>query len=508
MGSRFAATGSRRLATTSSLPEEESMQHLRLFLLAPLLAACGQTEDAPPPAPDASAESSTDAASDTVQPIDGSSDALDASDAPAFKGWSSAYGTLGSPQPLVAAMDPAGGVLVAVDLQPNESVDFGGGGTGGRAVVGKLGPTGTFAFQKGYATDPSSSAYVFSVATDALGASYVVGQFQGTIDFGGGPVAAGPAITPFVVKYDPTGKHVFTKTFTSNQQVGAQAIAIDPAGGFYVGYVGGGLIDFGGGVRTVNSGSIAIVRYDASGTWLWDKVLPGGGNAGVTGLTLDNAGNPIFAGHVGGAVDFGAGPLPFVGGSTDVVVAKLGKAAGALTWAKTFGTVGDELPTGIVHDPTDDGFVLVGTYPNTIDFGKGPLPSAGMRDVFVARFDSASPPTTKWSTRYGAADTDIARGVALDSKGALHVTGDIGSAVDFGGGLIGGTGSMFHLQLTSQGAYVAAKIFGGSGQGSAVATGPGDRLLLAGTFAGSSNFGFGPINAPSQRTAVYVAVTP
>src|SRR5204862_6697470 len=73
----------------------------------------------------------------------------------------------------------------------------------------------------------------------------------------------------------------------------------------------------------------------------------------------------------------------------------------------------------------------VGDFQGTIDFGSGPISSAGGYDAFVAKYNSQG--TLLWVKRLGALGDETARGVAIDSQGNIVVVGSFCSSVDFGG---------------------------------------------------------------------------
>jgi len=68
----------------------------------------------------------------------------------------------------------------------------------------------------------------------------------------------------------------------------------------------------------------------------------------------------------------------------------------------------------------------------TVDFGGGNLVSAGGWDIFVAKYDPAG--THLWSQRFGDTEDDHGESVATDASGNVFVTGDFFETVDVGGG--------------------------------------------------------------------------
>jgi hypothetical protein len=88
----------------------------------------------------------------------------------------------------------------------------------------------------------------------------------------------------------------------------------------------------------------------------------------------------FLAGNVNGSVDLGGGELVSAGGD-DVLVASF-DAAGDYRWAKLSGDGDDQDALGLSVDPAGH-VIVIGEFKSTVDFGCGPLVSAGGSDAFV-----------------------------------------------------------------------------------------------------------------------------
>ena len=90
---------------------------------------------------------------------------------------------------------------------------------------------------------------------------------------------------------------------------------------------------------------------------------------------------PFFAASFNGSINLGAGALASMG-KNDVLVAKLSNV-GAVVWNRRYGDANDQNPGGVgvtlAGEPS-----LAGWAQGTIDFGTGPLTSAGGYDIFIA----------------------------------------------------------------------------------------------------------------------------
>jgi hypothetical protein len=102
---------------------------------------------------------------------------------------------------------------------------------------------------------------------------------------------------------------------------------------------------------------------------------------------------------------------------------------GATRWSRSFGGPASDYGAAIGADGEGNVFVT-GTFEKTIDFGRGPLQSAGRSDIFVAKLGPNGVPS--WSRRFGSADRDSVSALAVAEAGLVAVTGPISGPLDFG----------------------------------------------------------------------------
>ncbi|MFS8067605.1 MAG: SBBP repeat-containing protein, partial [Byssovorax sp.] len=349
---------------------------------------------------------------------------------------------------------------------------------------------GTFSWAKRFGD--SSDQEARSIAVDAIGNVLLTGYVKGSIDFGGGPLNGGVG-DAWVAKLDPGGGHLWSNRFGGSSVQSGQSIATDSAGNVFItGYFNGDG-DFGGGVFvSTGPADVFIAKLGADGTHLWSKSFGGEGIESSQGLAVDSAGNVVITGHFSGSVDFGGGVLTSAG-NQDVFVVKL-SADGTHLWSKRFGDPSNQGGQGVAVDGA--GNVLLTSYFNgTIDFGGGPLASAGNKDVFVAKLDPGG--AHLWSKRFGDADVQYARSVAVDSAGNVIITGNFNGTIDFGGSsfVSGGGGDIFLAKLDANGAHVWSKAFGDANvqDTTSVAVDASGNMLITGSFLGTVYFGGGPL---------------
>jgi chitodextrinase len=317
--------------------------------------------------------------------------------------------------------------------------------------------TGAFVWQQmmaGQAT--SDSASPTSTTTDTSGNVFVAGSFTGTVDFGLGRVtAASTSSDAYLEKFSSTGVPQWVKTFTDASGTPANtqiatAVAADAAGNVFITGYFAGTTDFGGEPLVANSYDVFIAKYSSSGAYAWAKSFGGSSFDEGVGLAADSGGNVVLLGKYADTIDFGGGPMT-TAGSWDVFLVKF-TGAGALVWQKTMGGTGSDVPMGLALDSAG-GPVISGYFGGSSNFGGGNLTSAGSNDIFVARYNAAG--GFVFAKNYGDASDQRTYGVAVDSSGNIALTGYIFGGVDFGNGTITnpntGAGAPFVAELNANG---------------------------------------------------------
>ena len=415
--------------------------------------------------------------------------------------WSQGFGGDGAGWAI--ATDGAGGVLVTGWF--GGTVDFGGGARTSAGAftsdifVAKYNAVGTHLWSRSFGDTHDDIG--LAIAADGTGNVFVLGRFQGTVDFGGGALTSASAFTSdiFVAKFSAAGTHLWSHGFGDAGLDEGFGVAADGAGNVLVTGSFQGTVDFGGGALISTSGSsdIFVAKFSAAGTHLWSH---GFGDTNLDlgfGVVEDGANNGFVTGYFQGAVDFGGGALTSTSGSTDIFVAKF-SAAGTHLWSRRFGGTEEDIGLAIAAD--EAGNVLVtGFFEDTVDFGGGALTSASAftMDIFVAKYNAAG--THLWSQNFGDTDEDIGLAIAADSSDNVLVTGMFQGTVDFGGGALTSasafTSDIFVAKYNAAGAHLSSQRFGGAGldQGNAIAANGVGDVLVTGFFEDTVDFGGGPL---------------
>jgi hypothetical protein len=330
-----------------------------------------------------------------------------------------------------------------------------------------------------------------SVTAEYPGYIYTVGYFTGTADFNPGVGVANLTAqgsfmnSAYVLKLDTAGNFIWAKHIDANISE-ANSVAVDSIGGVYVTGSFWGTADLDPGMAVYNvvsngDADIFMLHLDSAGSFIWGKSIGGleGFDVGYS-IAIDSLGNVYVTGSYGDTVDFDPGPGVFnltshvgVAGEYDAFLLKL-DFAGDFVWAKVFGgpggvTSGQDLGQSLALDNQGNIFVA-GYFMETADFDPGPGVSnitAGLRDAFIARFDTAG--NFSWARKVGGADAeDYGQSVTVDNAGNVLVVGEFESTVDFdpGPGVVNhtsnGTTDVYVSKFDGSGNFIWVKTIGGA----------------------------------------------
>jgi hypothetical protein len=342
-------------------------------------------------------------------------------------------------------------------------------------------------------------------AVDGSGNLYLTGFFEGTVDFGGGPLTSAGNGDVFVVSFDSTGAHRWSSRFggSSSDDCG-EDVAVDGSGNLYVTGHYSGTLDLGGGPLTsAGHEDIFIASFDPDGTHRWSKRLGGSSSDFGRAAAVDGGGNVYITGSFEGTTDLGGGPLTSAGYS-DVFVASFGPG-GAHRWSRRLGGPSWDYGEGVAADGGGNMYVT-GFFQETADLGGGPLTSAGDEDIFVASFGPGG--AHRWSKRLGSAGSDRGLGAAVDGSGNLYVTGSFEGTMDPGGGPLTSAGheDIFVASFDPHGASRWTRSLGGVGSdgGEGVAAGKDGNLYATGYFRGIMDLGVGSPITSAGDTDIFV----
>ncbi|MBK8258963.1 MAG: hypothetical protein IPK82_40675 [Polyangiaceae bacterium] len=238
--------------------------------------------------------------------------------------WSKRFGAANTDLGQAVAVDSQGNAVLTG--RTDAPLDFGGGALpapgGLDAIVVKFDPLGSFIWNQRYGD--GANQFGSDVATDVQNNVYITGGFEGTVNLGGAGLTAVGAVDVFLAKLQASGAHVWSRRYGgAGAAPSIVALAPGPFGDLLlVGQVDG-TIDFGGGALPPFGGVDSfVVRLDSQGNHAWSKRYGSAGNQYFTGAAVDGLGRLFVGGSFEQTLDFGLGNLTSAGG-LDWFVAKL-----------------------------------------------------------------------------------------------------------------------------------------------------------------------------------------
>jgi hypothetical protein len=212
-----------------------------------------------------------------------------------------------------------------------------------------------------------------------------------------------------------------------------RAAATDNEGNIYVlgGFKGNAQI----GSYTLSSNSNAydyfLAKYDPFGTPIWVKRIGCGSVAEFTesgnSVAIDKEGNVIVTGRFYGSASFGNTTVASAG-LGDVFVAKFRSTDGTHLWVSRAGGTLEDAGFGVEVDRDNNVFV-VGKVTGSANFGTFSVSGPTTNsDLFLAKYNGQSG-QPMWVRKTGnAIKDDVARNVTSDKDGNAYITGYIGGS--------------------------------------------------------------------------------
>ncbi|UQA61582.1 hypothetical protein [Polyangium aurulentum] len=300
------------------------------------------------------------------------------------------------------------------------------------------------------------------IAVTPDGDLVVVGGFAGMIDFGGQPLASTGSADIFVAKLKSTGEHIWSQRFGDANTQRATSVVVDPMGAIYVGGLVFGSVDFGDGVKTsAGSDDAFVAKFDPDGKVIWSKLYGDTASQEVKKLGLMKTNQVVMGGVFGGSFTFNNVSHGSLGGD-DIFVAKL-SSEGFEVNSRRYGGTGVDTLNGLEIDSLD-AVLLTGGFDSTIDLVAGaPLTSAGAMDVFVAKLSPNL--STSWAKRWGDTDAQTGFDVAIGPGDEVMLAGSFKSTLEFGAANVLTTQdpaatNLYLARLSTNGDVSSAQSFG------------------------------------------------
>ena len=344
--------------------------------------------------------------------------------------WSQRYGDADYQNAYNVAVAPGGDIVVAGSF--SSTIDLGGGplttSMGPDIFVARFDGDGAHEWSKrfGGALIDGSSGVIVDTSGDIL----LAGGFQSTVDFGGGGLTSAGSYDIALAKFGGDGTHIWSRRYGGVDGEFAYGIGLDGSGNILMAGTYHDVADFGGGPLPHTSwDDVFVASFDGNGDHQWSN---GFGEVDSDGDGFCTDGEETSPSHAGGGQRDPSSPYDFydVDATGKIDAADIGlvrahynpsgpvppedeiydRSPGDAPWAPgapdnkinamDIGLVRasfndsclalgySQSPSGIAVDAAGSMYVA-GLFRDSLNFGGGPLVSAGGVDAFIAKFDGA-----------------------------------------------------------------------------------------------------------------------
>ncbi|MFN8310464.1 MAG: SBBP repeat-containing protein [Chitinophagales bacterium] len=347
-----------------------------------------------------------------------------------------------------------------------------------------------------------------ALAADASGNVYAAGYFNTSIDFDplhSGTVTgvAAGAADFYVVKFSPSGNVLWAKTFGGSGNDKATGLALDAAGNIFVTGTFEGTADFDPSAATVARSSngdrdIFVLKLSSSGSYVWVQTFGSVDADNGNAIALDHANNVVVTGSFQNTVNFDPVSVHNLTayGYGDVFILKLDNS-GNYVWAGAVGGADyDDAGRGVAIDKANNIFVT-GIYRGDVDLNPGVAVDSfswhSYNDVFLLKLTASG--TYAWARVMGGGSWDEGYAVTTDTFGNVYSTGYFGGSATFNevGPVVltsNGGSNVFIQKWSGAGVMVWAKSLEASGDdiGEAIATDASANIYVTGQYSIVTDF--------------------
>lgn len=340
----------------------------------------------------------------------------------------------------------------------------------------------------------SSIEYGYGVSVDGSGNVYITGGFETSADFGTTKLSAVGSSDIFAAKLNKDGVWQWAKGYGSTSADYGYDIAVDSNGNSYVTGQFYSKVAFGtSSLQSKGSSDPFLLKLDKDGKEVWAKSDGSTSFEQGEGVAVDGSGNVYITGRYYTSMTWGGATTIKSKGSSDAFVAKF-DGTGKLSWLAGGGGSSTEYSYDIAVDGSGNVYVTGAFRTSSTDaeFGTTKLQSQGIYDVFVAKLDNTG--KWSWAASAGGSGSDYGRGVGVDSKGSVYVTGYFYETANFGSTTLKADGTspdIFLMQLNASGKPTGALRMGGtsSDYGRALQVSSKDEIYVGGYFGSTVGFG-------------------
>ena len=400
---------------------------------------------------------------------------------------------------------------------------------GGDAFVTELNSSGTFQWADRWGTPYTDESA--GVGVDAAGNVYALAYTSGTSNASITAATWNSSTATITAANDfAAGQTVVLSGMTPSAYNGSYTILSASASGFTYHLQqnphGSGTAF---GAATVDHSAFDVLKFNPSGSAVWDMSIQGGVSFVPLGedLAVSASGNVFVGGNFHGTVNFypGSGTHYVSSTNTSGFVLKL-NTNGQFGWVSPFmAAAGSSLPNygfceieSIALDGSGN-VIVGGYYYGAVDFDPGrgttilPWTDSGSPG-FITKLSGAG--ALVWAKALESDSNIMVFGLAVDAAGSIYATGGFSGTTDFDTGsgtyslTSAGGSDVFVMKLDSAGNFGWADSFGstGSDTGFGIAVDSAGTIYLDGYYQGTVNFSPDPNNPywltdPGTNTSMF-----
>lgn len=304
----------------------------------------------------------------------------------------------------------------------------------------------------------SDKANGIAIAPD--GSARIVGWTDST-DINGATNANAGGFDAFIARVTAAGALAWVTYIGGSENDLGNEVVVDEAGNAYI--VGDTRSsDLPANTNNHQGGFDAFVtKVDGNGNITWSTYL--GGSGLDNGFDIALNGTAVAVAGVTESTNLqGAGNTSH-GGFNDAFVARLDMTTGNAAWTRYLGGGDEDRALGVAFDSAGDVWATGGTmsddFTGAVNTYKG-----GESDIFVAQLAGASGAVVQ-SRYHGGTFSDTAFAIAIDDADQPHLTGTTDSVNFVGAvnAFLGGSSDAFALKLNADGSVNAMRYLGGTG---------------------------------------------
>ncbi|MCG8575015.1 MAG: hypothetical protein MI810_09050, partial [Flavobacteriales bacterium] len=388
--------------------------------------------------------------------------------------------------------------------------------------VQKLDPDGNLLWVKHFEQISVANSNCQSIEIDASNDLFVVGWFQGDVDFD--PSASVASMSPvgidqFIVKMDASGNYLWSKQYDAGTGYeNFKETTIDSDGNLLLCGRFSSLTDFNPGLGVNDLTPVAaydgyLLKLDNDGNFVWVKQLEGSSTVYPFSLDVDDLGEVYATGYFISDIDMDPGvgtSTSIAAGAKDLFMVKL-DANGDFLWGFATGSSVDD--GGVdVHIDADGNPIFAGYHYASLDiepgFGLTTLTGTG---GFIVKMDPSG--NLIWADQFESG-LSKSYSVTTNTSGNIFATGTFSGSGDFDPGAStltlssNGLSDIFILKLDLNGNLVWAENMGetSNDRGEAIVGDNMDNIYSTGSFRNTVDFDLtsGVLNLVANGTDVYV----